>query len=228
MPHVLIADGDSASMQRVATLLEHARYQVSRASDGRSAMRVIDRQTPDLVLLEALLPDEEGFEICRRIRRTSDVPIVFHSTKARAEDRVLGLKLGADDYLTKPCPPAELIARVGAVLRRVERTRQPPTGVLVCGSWLLDPVNQTCVVEDDSKVILTPREAHLLAFLMRRSGRVCTTAQIVRHVWGFAGQQARSIVATSVWRLRAKLEDVPQEPRHILTVRNVGYKFEAC
>ena len=108
MPHVLIADGDNASMQRVATLLEHARYQVSRANDGRSALRVIDRQTPDLVLLEALLPDEEGFEICRRIRRTSDVPIVFHSTKARAEDRVRGLKLGADDYLSKPCPPAEL------------------------------------------------------------------------------------------------------------------------
>jgi DNA-binding response OmpR family regulator len=156
------------------------------------------------------------------------VPIVFHSTKARAEDRVLGLKLGADDYLTKPCPSAELIARVGAVLRRVERTRHPPTAVLVCGSWMLDPVNQTCVLEDDTKVVLTPREAHLLAFLMRRSGRVCTTAQIVRHVWGFAGQQARSIVATSVWRLRAKLEDIPQDPRHILTVRNVGYKFETC
>jgi len=220
MPHVLIADGDTASLQHVATLLEHARYQVSRASDGRSALRVIDRQTPDLVLLEALLPDEEGFEICRRIRRTSDVPIVFHSTKARAEDRVRGLKLGADDYLSK------LIARVGAVLRRVERTRQPPTAMLLCGPWRLDPVNQVCTLENDAKVVLTPRESHLLAFLMRRIGRVCTTPQIVRHVWGFAGHQARSIVATSVWRLRAKLEENAQQPRHILTVRNVGYKFE--
>ncbi len=226
MPHVLIADGDNTSLQRVATLLEHARYQVSRASDGRSALRVIDKQTPDLILLEALLPDEEGFEICRRIRRTSDVPIVFHSTKARAEDRVMGLKLGADDYLAKPCPSAELIARVGAVLRRVERTRQLPTSVLVCGVWVLDPVNQLCTINDRESVVLTPREAPLLAFLMRRAARVCTTAQIVRHVWGFAGQQARSIVATSVWRLRAKLEDNPQEPCHILTVRNVGYKFE--
>lgn len=226
MPHVLIADGDSASLQRVAGLLEHARYQVSRASDGRSALRVIDKQTPDLVLLEALLPDEEGFEICRRIRRTSDVPIVFHSTKSRAEDRVMGLRLGADDYLPKPCPPAELIARVGAVLRRVERTRQVPTSVIACGPWTLDPVNQVCQIEGREQVVLTPREAHLLAFLMRRPSRVCTTAQIVRHVWGFAGQQARSIVATSVWRLRSKLECSPQEPRHILTVRNVGYKFE--
>src|SRR5262245_65003190 len=138
MPHVLIADGDSASMQRVATLLEHARYQVSRASDGRSAMRVIDRQTPDLVLLEALLPDQEGFEVCRRIRRTSDVPIVFHSSKARAEDRVLGLKLGADDYVAKPCAPAELLARIGAVLRRAERARKPPTSELNRCEWTLD------------------------------------------------------------------------------------------
>jgi DNA-binding response OmpR family regulator len=226
MPHVLIADGDGVSLRHVAALLEHARYQVSRASDGRSALRVIDKQTPDLVLLEALLPDEEGFEICRRIRRTSDIPIVFHSSKARAEDRVLGLKLGADDYLAKPCPPAELIARVGAVLRRVERTRLPPTAALTCGAWMLDPINQVCTIEDGVPVVLTPRESHLLAFLMRRMSRVCTSAQIVRHVWGFAGQQARSIVATSVWRLRAKLEENPQEPCHILTVRNVGYKFE--
>ncbi len=143
---------------------------------------MIDKQTPDLILLEALLPDEEGFEICRRIRRTSDVPIMFHSTKSRAEDRVMGLKLGADDYLSKPCPPAELIARVGAVLRRVERTRQVPTSTQVCGGWTLDPVHQHCTIDDRDPVVLTPREAHLLGFLMRRSGRVCTTAQIVRHV----------------------------------------------
>src|SRR3712207_9179529 len=99
MPHVLVADGDGTSLQNVVALLEHARYQVSRASDGKTAMRVIDKQTPDLVLMEALLPDQEGFEVCRRIRRTSDVPIVFHSSRARAEDRVLGLKLGADDYV---------------------------------------------------------------------------------------------------------------------------------
>src|SRR6266508_5607821 len=226
MPHVLIADGDGASLQRVAALLEHARYQVSRASDGRSAMRVIDRQTPDLVLLEALLPDEEGFEICRRIRRTSDVPIVFLSTKARAEDRVLGLRLGADDYLAKPCAPAELLARVGAVLRRAERARRPPTTTLNQGAWTLDPLKQVCLIDEGKAVDLTPREVHLLAFLMKRGGRVCTTNQIIRHVWGFAGQQARSIVATSVWRLRAKLEHDPQHPQHLLTIRNVGYKFD--
>src|SRR6185295_4995053 len=140
MPHVLVADSDRQSMQNVVTLLEHARYQVSRAIDGRSAMQVLAKRTPDLLRMEVLLPDQEGFEICRRIRRISDVPIVFLSSKARAEDRVLGLRLGADDYLAKPCAPAELLARVGAVLRRAERARRPPTTTLNQGAWTLDPL----------------------------------------------------------------------------------------
>lgn len=226
MPHVLVTDGDGVSLQQVAALLERARYQVSRASDARGTLRAIASQAPDLVLMEVMLPDQEGFEVCRRIRRTSDVPIVFLSSRARSEDRVLGLKLGADDYLAKPCAPAELLARVGAVLRRAERARRLPTTNLSGGTWTLDPIRQVCVLADGSEVELTPREVHLLAFLMKRPSRVCTTNQIVRHVWGYAGQQARSIVATSVWRLRSKLEGDQHEPRHILTVRNVGYKFE--
>jgi DNA-binding response OmpR family regulator len=213
-------------MQNVVGLLEHAHYQVSRASDGRSAMQVLAKRTPDLLLMEVLLPDQEGFEICRRIRRISDVPIVFLSSKARAEDRVLGLRLGADDYVAKPCPPAELLARIAAVLRRAGRAGRPPTAPMNQGEWSLDPIRQTCAIGDGEAVALTPREVHLLAFLLRRSGRVCTSNQIIRSIWGFAGQQTRSIVATSVWRLRAKLERDPQHPDHLLTVRNVGYKFE--
>ena len=226
MPHVLVADGDGASLQNTVTLLEQARYQVSRASDGRSALNVIAKQTPDLILIEALLPDQEGFEVCRRIRRTSDIPIMFFSTKAGAEDRVMGLRLGADDYVSKPCAPAELLARVNAVLRRTERARQPPTAALSQGGWMLDPLKQVCLLENGKGVELTPREVRLLAFLMKRSGRVCTSSQIIRHVWGFAPQQARSIVATSVWRLRSKLERDPQNPRHLLTIRHIGYKFD--
>lgn len=224
MPHVLVADGDGSSLQVHAGLLEQARYHVSRARDGRDVMRVVAKQTPDLVLMEALLPDQEGFEICRRIRRVSDVPIMFLSSRSRAEDRVEGLRVGADDYLAKPCQPAELLARIGAVLRRAERSRQPPTTALAAGGWELDPIRQTCNIADRA-VELTPREVHLLSFLMKRSGRVCTNNQIVRHVWGFTGQQARSIVATSIWRLRAKLEEDPQDPQHLMTIRNVGYKF---
>ncbi len=226
MPHVLVADSDGSSLQNLTGLLERARYHVSQVSDGRGVMRAVTNDTPDLVLLETVLPDQEGFEICRRIRRTSDVPIVFVSNRAQAEDRVQGLRLGADDYIAKPCAPAELLARVGAVLRRAERARRPPTGILSCGGWQLDPVRQVCALDDGREVELTPRESHMLSFLMKRSGRVCTTNQIVRHVWGYAGQQARSIVATSIWRLRSKLEEDPQNPRHLVTVRNLGYKFD--
>ena len=225
MPHVLVVDSDGSSLQAHAGVLEQARYHVSRANDGRDIMRFISKQAPDLVLMEALLPDQEGFEVCRRIRRVSDVPIMFLSSRSQAEDRVEGLRLGADDYLAKPCQPAELLARVQAVLRRAERSRRPPTNTLSVGTWALDPIGQTCTIADGRAIDLTPREVHLLAFLMKRNGRVCTNSQIVRHIWGFTGQQARSIVATSVWRLRNKLEADPQNPQHLATIRNVGYKF---
>jgi DNA-binding response OmpR family regulator len=226
MPHILVVDSDGISLQNTVALLERSRYQVTEATEGRSALKAVASQTPDLVILETLLPDQDGLEICRRIRRDSDVPIMFLSSRARSEDRVRGLTFGADDYVAKPYTPAELLARVKAVLRRAERVRQPPTESVNIGAWTLDPVTQRCVTAEAQPVDLTPREVHLLAFLMKRSGRVCTTGQIVRHVWGYAGQQSRSIVATSVWRLRAKLEGNTVEPRHILTVRNVGYTFQ--
>jgi DNA-binding response OmpR family regulator len=226
MPHILVVDSDGISLQNTVALLERGRYQVTEASDGRSALKAVANQTPDLVILEALLPDQEGFEVCRRIRRDSEVPIMFLSSRARSEDRIHGLRCGADDYVGKPYTPPELLARVMAVLRRAERARKPPTDPLNIGRWTLDPGSQRCLIDEREEVELTPREVHLLAFLMKRSGRVCTTGQIVRHVWGYAGQQSRSIVATSVWRLRAKLEGNVEQPRHILTVRNVGYTFQ--
>jgi DNA-binding response OmpR family regulator len=225
MPHILVVDSDGITLQNTVALLERARYHVTEATDGRSALKAVAHHTPDLVLLEAILPDQEGFDVCRRIRRESDVPIIFLSSRARSEDRVRGLRYGADDYIAKPYTDGELLARVMAVLRRAERVRQPPTNPMNIGGWLLDPVKQRCVTEARQEVELTPREVHLLSFLMKRTGRVCTTTQIVRHVWGYAGQQSRSIVATSVWRLRTKLEGNTVEPRHILTIRNVGYTF---
>ncbi len=225
MPHVLVADSDAMSLQQLTYALEQTRYHVSQASNARDLLHALAQQTPDLVLLESELPDQDGFEICRRIRRNSDVPIMFISHQASAEDRVRGLKLGADDYLAKPCAPAEILARVSAVLRRAERARRPPTAAIVRVGWSLDPVRQVCHLQDGRAVGLTPREVHLLSFLMKRSGQVCTNSQIIRHVWGYAGKQARSIVATSIWRLRAKLEENAQMPRHLVTVRHIGYKF---
>jgi DNA-binding response OmpR family regulator len=225
MPHILVVDSDRTSLLQTAEVLEQARYHVSQAEDGRTALRLHSAQAHDLVVLEALLSDQDGFEICRRIRRTSDVPIVFLSTRAQTDDRIHGLQNGADDYLNKRCATIELLARVRAVLARAERARRPPIDAIALDGWTLDPARQVCVTARGHTVELTPRETHLLGLLFKRAGQVCPTGQIVRHVWSFAGQQARSIVATSVWRLRAKLEEDAQQPQHLLTVRNVGYTF---
>jgi DNA-binding response OmpR family regulator len=226
MPHVLIVDSDPASQGHTTDLLSQSRFHVSTAEDGRAALRMLSANTPDLILLESLLPDQDGFEVCRRIRRTSDVPIIFLSTRAHVDDRIYGLQSGADDYISKRCAPVELLVRVKSVLQRAERARRPPTAPIELGSWMLDPVRHICTTSRGERVELTPRETHLLGLLFKRGGQVCPTTQIVRHVWSYAGRQARSIVATSVWRLRTKLEEDVQQPRHLLTVRNVGYVFQ--
>jgi DNA-binding response OmpR family regulator len=225
MPHILVVDSDQASMHNTVTILEQARYNVSEVEDGRSALRVVAANPPDLVVLETQLPDQDGLEVCRRIRRTSDVPIIFLSSHAQTDDRISGLQHGADDYISKRCPSPEILARVRAVLGRAERARRPPMDSIALGDWTLDPSRQVCVTNQGTSVDLTPREMHLMGLLFKRAGQVCPTGQIVQHVWSFAGRQARSIVATSVWRLRTKLEQDAQQPQHLLTVRNVGYTF---
>lgn len=225
MPHIHLVDSDSTSLALTAALLERAHYHVSSSGGGRDALRAVFGGMPDMVILEAELNDYDGFEVLRRIRRSLDTPVVFYSHRARAEDRIMGLRLGADDYIAKYTPSSEFIARVGAVLRRCQQARRPPMERLSCGGWVLDPAGQICVASDRPAVELTPREVHLLSFLMKRSGQVCTTSQIIQHIWGYTTRQSRSIVATSVWRLRAKLERDADQPRHILTVRNIGYTF---
>lgn len=225
MPNILVVDSDQASMHNTVTLLEQARYNVTEVEDGRSALRSVAANPPDLILLEAQLPDQDGIETCRRIRRSSDVPIIFLSSRSQMDDRITGLQNGADDYISKRCPSAELLARVRGVLSRAERARRPPMTPIALGEWTLDPRRQVCVTNQGTSVDLTPREIHLMGLLFKRAGQVCPTGQIVQHVWSFAGRQARSIVATSVWRLRTKLEQDAQQPRHLLTVRNVGYTF---
>ena len=134
MPHILIVDSDRTSLLQTAELLEQARYHVSQAEDGRAALRMVSSaQTPDLIMLDAVLNDQDGYEVCRRIRRTSDVPIVFLSSRAQTEDRVHGLQNGADDYMSKRCAPPELLARVRSVLGRAERARKAPLLTVDCG-----------------------------------------------------------------------------------------------
>jgi DNA-binding response OmpR family regulator len=226
MAHVIIVDNDSLSAQSVRNALQGARHRVEVLPDGYSAMRMLRRTTPDLIVLEAELPDQSGYDLCRRIRRDSNVGIVFLSRLGGAEHRVKGLQQGADDYLAKPWAPSELLARINAVLRRSGQMQQPTTDVLTTSSLVLDPVRQIAIRHHQPATDLTPRESHVLSYLMQRAGKVCPTQQIATHIWGHSDRQSRNIVATSVWRLRTKLERDPQNPRHIVTIRSVGYKFE--
>lgn len=225
MPHVLIVDSDSMASQYARTALEGARHRVEVVRDGSSALRYIRRSMPDLLVMEADLPDLSGLDLCRRLRRESEVGIVFVSRLGAAEHRVGGLQAGADDYIGKPCAASELVVRVAAVLRRIGR-KQPPRDGIASGLLTVDPVRQVALREREPATALTPREVHVLSYLIQRAGRVCPTPQIANHVWGQSTRQSRSIVATSIWRLRAKLEHDPQNPRHILTVRSIGYKYE--
>jgi DNA-binding response OmpR family regulator len=226
MPHILLVDNDQASLYQTSELLTQARYHVSHAEDGRTALRIMgSAQVPDLIMLDSVLPDQDGIEVCRRIRRTSDVPIMFLSSRAQTDDRVHGLQNGADDYMSKRTAAPELLARVRAVLARTERARRPINTPIALDGWKLDPEHQICTTARGEAIDLTPRETHLLGLLFKRAGQVCPTGQIVNHVWSYAGRQARSIVATSIWRLRTKLEIDAQAPRHLLTVRNIGYTF---
>jgi len=225
MPHVLIVDNDSMASTYARTALEGARHRVEVVRDASSAMRYIRRSMPDILVLEADLPDQSGLDLCRRLRRESEVGIIFLSRLASAAERVAGLQIGADDYLGKPCAASELVVRVGAVLRRSGQGR-PPTEALQSGALIVDPVRQVVLRDREPATSLTPREIHVLSYLIQRAGRVCPTPQIASHIWGQSTRQSRSIVATSIWRLRTKLESDPQNPRHILTVRSIGYKYE--
>lgn len=220
MAQVLIVDGDTLTAQLTKRTLEAAHHRVDVVADGGMALRTLRRQGHDLLVMEADLPDQSGYDLCRRIRRDSSVGIIFLSRNANAEQRVRGLDHGADDFLAKPCAASELIVRVGAVLRRIGRTPAARSKLA------FDPLRRVALREQQITADLTPRESLVLSYLMQRAGLVCPTNQIASHVWGESDRQARNIVATSIWRLRSKLERNPSEPRHILTVRSVGYRFE--
>ena len=223
---VLLIDGDRATTAMLIYLLREAGYRVASAGDGPGGLETIARQPPDLVLLEAVLPTADGFSICRAIRRTSDVPLIFLSARASVQDRVLGLQLGADDYIAKPFEPADLLARIGAVLRRCGRPLEAPAARISHGDLTLDPLNHKAHLDDGRAVDLTPQEFRLLAYLMTNAGQPLSPGQILAHVWAREGAMQTSIITTYILRLRSKIEPDPARPRYIITVRNLGYRFD--
>jgi DNA-binding response OmpR family regulator len=223
---ILIADDDRPLVTFLSVLLEDAGYKVLTAYDGQGVLHAITQQQPDLVLLDVTLPQIDGLTLCRRIRRSSDVPIIFLSARSQVDDRVAGLNSGADDYVVKPFEPTELLVRISAVLRRAVPAALQDLPAISRQGLTLMPLTRTIVAHDQT-IMLTPIEFRLLHYLMTNSGQVLRPDQIIEHIWGATDKDHHSLLTTYVSRLRAKLEPDTVHSRYIITVHGVGYAFGA-
>ncbi len=221
---VLVVDDDLTLVAALRYNLEREGFQVLEAGDGEMALELARSQAPDLVILDVLLPGLDGFEVCRRLRRQSAVPIIMLTAKGEETDRVVGLELGADDYVTKPFSMRELLARVRALLRRAEGgAAQGET--IVCGDLRLD-LRRRQAYRHDTPLPLKPKEFDLLAFFMRHRGRAFTRQELLDQVWGYQYAGDTRTVDVHVRWLREKIEETPSKPTRIITIRGVGYRFE--
>jgi DNA-binding response OmpR family regulator len=222
---ILMADSEPLSVNVTSFLLEEAGYRVLKTCDGPSTMQTIVQQHPSLVLLDVAMPKLHGFEICRQVRCTSDVPIIFLSAQAHVNECVTGLQIGGDDYLAKPFEPVELLARVEVMLRRCNIGTEyvPP---LIRSDITLNPIGRTVLFGDGHIVELTQLEFRLLYYLMKNAGCTLNINQILLHVWGYDHQCDGHSVVSYIRRLRNKIEPDPAHPIHVITVRSLGYKFE--
>jgi two-component system response regulator RegX3 len=207
-------------------LLEKEGYQVLEAEDGNVAIEVFRKQSPELILLDLMLPGKSGNEVCRIIRQESQVPIIMITAKDTEIDKVVGLEIGADDYVTKPYSARELLARMKAVLRR--RTEAPvlDTGLLKAGPVVMD-VDRHTVSVNGEPIQMPLKEFELLELLIENVNRVLTRGQIIDRVWGSNYFGDTKTLDVHVKRVRSKIEEDPSRPRHLITVRGLGYKFEA-
>ena len=226
---LLLVEDDDAIAGALRLHLEEAGYRLHREADGRLAMGAIDRQRWDLVLLDLMLPGADGWDVCRHLRAChADVPVIMLSARSAEAHRVLGLELGADDYVAKPFSMLELVARVRALLRRVEQLRSAPLPVaqLALGPFTLDTTRRE-LRRDGATITLTLREFDLLHFLARHPGRAFSRGELLQRVWGDGFDGFEHTVNSHINRLRTKIEDEPRDPRRIVTVWGVGYRFEA-
>ena len=221
---VLVVDDEPTIAEIVSRYLERAGYQTTIAHDGAEALASAERGRPDLVVLDLMLPGVDGLEVMRRLREDEAPPgVILLTAKGEESDRVIGLRQGADDYVVKPFSPAELVARVDAVLRRVERPVEDPTP-LVVGEIGIDPVSREVTVRDEP-VTLTQREFDLLLFMARHPHQAFSRNQLMDAVWQYSFYTDTSTVTVHIRRLRTKLERDPSHPRHLETVWGIGYRF---
>jgi DNA-binding response OmpR family regulator len=224
---ILVVEDDRTVAEVVTRYLEREGFVVESVGDGHDALVRADAQLPDLVVLDIMLPGLDGLEVCRRLRSRAPIPVVMLTARGSEEDRVLGLELGADDYVSKPFSPRELTARVKAVLRRAGSPlgEVESAGTVECDGLQIDFGAREARVRGELAT-LTAREFELLAFLVRRPRQVFRRDELLEHVWGYTYGDT-STVTVHIRRLREKIEDDPSTPRRITTVWGVGYRFDS-
>jgi two-component system alkaline phosphatase synthesis response regulator PhoP len=223
MPTILVVDDAPDILRITRDYLEHAGFNVLSATDAGSALQLVGTRHPDLVVLDLGLPDLDGLDVARQIRRSSDLPIIMLTARADESDTLVGLELGADDYVTKPFSPKELVARVRAVLRRAEAARAPADVLRVLDLEL--DVSRMRVSVAGNQVELTATEFQLLAAMARQPGRVFTRSQLLDALHGVAFESYERAIDAHVKNIRRKLEPEPRAPRYLLTVFGVGYRL---
>ena len=223
---VLVVDDEPTIAEVVARYLERAGYRTRVAADGAAAIEAAALQRPDLVVLDLMLPRIDGLEVMRRLREQDRerIAVILLTAKSEEADRVIGLRLGADDYVVKPFSPAELVARVDAVLRRIDTSPEQEASIEL-GDLTIDPAARRVFVRGE-EALLTQREFDLLLFMARHPGQVFSRNQLMDAVWQYAFYTDTSTVTVHIRRLRAKIELDPAEPAHIQTVWGVGYRFQ--
>jgi len=226
MARILVVDDEPTLVATLRFNLEREGFDVIVASDGGEALELAQSQRPDLVLLDLMLPGMHGFEVCRALRKRTTIPIVIVTARADEVDRIVGLELGADDYITKPFSMVELIARLRALLRRAAGSAAlPEDEILAAGPLAVDLGRREALMHGKS-LRLNPKEFDLLVTLMQNRGRTLTRDQILTKVWKYGGEGLSRTVDVHIGRLRRKIESYPDPPVRIITIRRYGYRLE--
>lgn len=221
---VLIVDDDVKLVQLLKTYFDKEGFLTYSANDGLDALQIVREKKPDIMVLDLMLPGLDGWDVCRRIRRDNDIPIIMLTARDEESDRLIGLEIGADDYVTKPFSPKEVVARAKVILRRSNREvlRQEP---IRAGSLVID-LERHEVLQDGQAVDLTPTEFKILEFMAANAGKVFSRLQIVEQTQGYTFEGYERTIDAHVKNIRRKLERNPKEPQYILTVYGIGYKFD--
>ena len=226
MTRILVVEDEESFREGLQYMLSREGFEVVLASDGAQGMAEFDKSAPDLVLLDWMLPEFSGIEVCKYIRTKSAIPVIMLTAKDTEVDKVVGLELGADDYVTKPFSTAELLARIRAVLRRGGDVEVPNASVIEIGTIRIDLDRHTISVNAE-EISMPLKEFELLEYLMRNSGRVLTRGQLMDRVWGSNYHGDGKTLDVHIKRIRSKIEPDPASPIYLTTVRGLGYRFES-